>query len=255
MNFNCPRCGAVNQAPTNFCRNCGLQFVTPQPQYQQPQYQQAHYQQPPAQQPKRKNDKLAIALALLFGMPILCCAISGINSKQSKVEVSNSNQKNAALQTVAPTPAQKPDQTLAEAKKALNDGFNEKNGAYGKIVVAKPLLQSITSDQKEYKEAQTLLKEVARREVLIDKMAGRVARRIVVEQMEKKMLSEGMDFEFTTSGPDEDILRVKYVLMSRPLVYKVTNETEFLQNMRIGGFKKVTFTDGYDDSWTFDLTK
>ena len=39
-----------------------------------------------------------------------------------------------------------------------------------------------------------------------------------------------------------------YVLMSQPLVYKLTNESDFLSNLREGGFRKVIFTDGYDNS-------
>jgi hypothetical protein len=43
--------------------------------------------------------------------------------------------------------------------------------------------------------------------------------------------------------------------MSRPLVYKMANETDFLESLEKIGFKKVIFSDGYNYSWTYNLGK
>lgn len=65
--------------------------------------------------------------------------------------------------------------------------------------------------------------------------------------------------EWTTyvkvKGKNSDILEIKYVLMSRPLVYKLANDGKVYQTAKEWGFKKIVFSDGYDSSWTYDLTK
>jgi hypothetical protein len=43
--------------------------------------------------------------------------------------------------------------------------------------------------------------------------------------------------------------------MSRPLVYKLLNDTEFVANRKREGFRRAIFTDGYDRTWSIDLTK
>lgn len=148
-------------------------------------------------------------------------------------------------------------QRLAEAKKALADGYSPNKDPmktnWGKVAEARKQLEDIKPDVKEYAEAQKLMKEVERREAEINRMSQMVARDIVAGQMEKKLLSEGMDATVTVAGPEKTTITFKYVLFSRPLVYKLTNETEFLQNMRDAGFRKVIFTDGYYNTWTYDL--
>jgi len=148
-------------------------------------------------------------------------------------------------------------QRLAEAKRALADGYSPNKDpmktSWGRVADARRHLEAIRPDAKEYAEAQKLMKEVERREGEIERMAKKVARQLVAEQMEQRMLSQGMDMQFTTSGADNSTLTIKYVLMSRPLVYKLTNESDFLSNMRNAGFRKVIFTDGYNESWTYDL--
>jgi hypothetical protein len=150
-----------------------------------------------------------------------------------------------------------PSENLAEAKKALADNYQPSKDPmqtrWGRVADARSYLSAIPADAKEYREAQKLLEEVKRREKVIEQNSQRIARTVVVDQMEKKMLSEAMDMTFTASGPDNTNLTIKYALMSRPLVYKLTNETDFLENMRKAGFKTVIFTDGYYESWKYDL--
>lgn len=72
------------------------------------------------------------------------------------------------------------------------------------------------------------------------------------DALERKYLSDGMDVTVTVSGPENTSIRISYVLMSRPLVYQLANGGT-LQSLESLGFKKVTFTDGFDDSWSYDL--
>lgn len=146
---------------------------------------------------------------------------------------------------------------LADAKSALADNYrlnkDPMKTTWGRVSEAKRLLAEIPQGAKEYPEAQRLMKETLRRESEIERLTKIAARQLVVEQMEKRMLSAGHDFSFTLSGSEKKVLTVKYVLMSRPLVYQVTNESDFLSSLRDAGFTKVIFTDGYYERWSFDL--
>ncbi len=52
-----------------------------------------------------------------------------------------------------------------------------------------------------------------------------------------------------------NIATQKYVLMSKALAYKIANEGRTLESAKNVGFKKLVFTDGFNNSWTYDLTK
>lgn len=246
---NCSRCQTQNDNGATFCSNCGIQFLQPP-------------RKPKFGDELTKQNLIIIGATVVFclGLGLLAMIGNALNGKQSnKVDnlyIPPKETKTISEPSAPPAPREPTSkERLTEAKKLMADGYNEKNGGYGKIALAKPHLEVITSDTKEYKEAQSLLKEIARREVGIEKMSKKIARKMVIEEMERKMLSEGYDFTFSTSGAEDDVLTIKFVLMSRPIVYKLTNESDFLQNMKKVGLKKVIFTDGYGDSWSFDLTE
>jgi hypothetical protein len=98
-------------------------------------------------------------------------------------------------------------------------------------------------------------KEQQKEAVKLAKVFMKSGRENIANELEKRYLSNGMDVRITLSGPEKTIMRMEYVLMSRPLIYKITNETDFLQNLKTLGFKKVIFTDGYYHSWTYTLAK
>ena len=126
-------------------------------------------------------------------------------------------------------------------------------------------LRSIDKTASQYAEAQRLLAGLDRREeegrkaedVLLakyreDDVGGR---KQFATLMENSFLKKGMDVQVSTSGPKGTTLTIRYILMSRPIVYQVINETDFIKNRRSDGFKKAVFTDGYNKTWTYDLTK
>jgi hypothetical protein len=49
-----------------------------------------------------------------------------------------------------------------------------------------------------------------------------------------------------------------YILINRPAVYQIVNDTKFLQNAWNAGFKKVIFRSGYgygSNLWIYDAPK
>ncbi len=179
-------------------------------------------------------------------------------SDTSKESVTPSKPSPPAQPPPALTPEQRAEYTrnrLAAAKYALADGYKPsgKDRGWGRVRDARQALEEIRQQDKEYGEAQKLLGEVKRREKEIEKWAKVTARELFAETVEKNYLEKGMDVSLTLSGPDKTTIKFKYVLMSRPLVYQLTNDSEFMGNLRKAGFKKVIFTDGYFHSWTNDI--
>lgn len=245
--LTCPSCSAVNQAGNAYCARCGAALHPPQ-----------------HQAPRGMSNAMKLALvaaAILFGSCVACGLLFSLVGQQGdRPQPSNAAQAAAtpgADAAPAGTPSVSPSGHLAYAKQALAENYKPHKDpmktTWGRVDDARRHLEAIPPDAREHAEAQKLLAEVRRRETEIERLAKRGARQLVVEEMERKMLSEGHDFQFSLSGPEKNVLTVKYVLMSRPLVYKLTNESDFLTNMKKAGFTKIIFTDGFRESWTYDL--
>jgi hypothetical protein len=156
---------------------------------------------------------------------------------------------------------------LSEAKKALNDGYRPNKDimktTWGRVTDAKNHLLSIPKNSPEWTgEGQKLWKEVERREKEINKAAEILTEKLMTEQRKKfaeqyeiALLDKGMDTTISTSGNSRTILRIEWILMSRPLVYKFINDESAMSNLRKLGFKKITFTDGYYHTWSHNLNE
>lgn len=77
-------------------------------------------------------------------------------------------------------------------------------------------------------------------------------RSIYASTTEEIFIKSGMDVKVSANGVKKDQLYLKYVLMSKPLVYKFQNEAMLQEQARVFGFKKITFTNGYN-TWVVDL--
>lgn len=60
-----------------------------------------------------------------------------------------------------------------------------------------------------------------------------------------------MSVDIRVSGPKNTTLTFSYVLVTRAFVYQVANQTDFLANCELVGFKTLVFTDGYDKTWRY----
>lgn len=74
-------------------------------------------------------------------------------------------------------------------------------------------------------------------------------------EFEKGLLSKGMDVDVTATGPEKRTFTLKEARMNKPLVYKLTNEGNMLERLHSMGFTKAILTDGFYETWTFDLKK
>lgn len=153
-----------------------------------------------------------------------------------------------------------PSEHLMEAKKAFEEGKPPKS--FGRVDDAKKHLSAIPNNAPEYIESQKLTAEVAKREIEIQKAVKILAEKLMIEQRkdfakkyELSLLNSGMDTTITTEGKDSTGLKMKWVLMSRPIAYKIINDESAMSNLKNIGFKKIIFTDGHDSTWSIDLTK
>lgn len=80
-------------------------------------------------------------------------------------------------------------------------------------------------------------------------------REVFAKNMERSLLDKGITTDIQAKGNNKQILEYKYALMSKAVVYKLVNEGNALETAKKAGFKKIVFTDGFNSSWTYDLTK
>ncbi len=78
-------------------------------------------------------------------------------------------------------------------------------------------------------------------------------RRAYARIAETNFLDGGRDYYVSTEGPESRTLRIKYILMSRPMVHQINNSATTVQAWRDLGFRSVILTDGYRESWTLKL--
>lgn len=156
-----------------------------------------------------------------------------------------------------------PSEHLEAARKALADGYKpDKNPAktrWGDVDSARKHLDAIPKDDPIAKEASKLLAEVTRREKEIKRLADRFARDMIARtrqeyagQLEKNFLTRGIDASVRVSGKESSTITIEYILFSRPMVYKLTTEGDFVQTLRKAGFQKLIF-DNNDTQWVYNL--
>lgn len=124
--------------------------------------------------------------------------------------------------------------------------------------------ETIKADSPQYAEARRLLTNLVRHEetgkkalraAIVKSAEDNVDGRKEFARTENNFLKNGMDVTLTTTGAKGTILNFRYVLVSRPFLYKLANETEFLKNCKRVGFTKVNFTNGHNASASYDLIK
>jgi hypothetical protein len=108
------------------------------------------------------------------------------------------------------------------------------------------------SDLKE-RQASSLYSRAKAFVVKADAEEAKAKRLTYAETYERLMLKAGMDATVRTEGKNADTLAITYVLVNRPLVYNMVNDSDTTSEWRSLGFKRVRFSDGYESSWSQSL--
>lgn len=209
----------------------------------------------------KKTSGCAIIVAAFFGIVFLSVITRGCSE-------SSSTSTSAPSAPTRPAPAAPvkadPATVLVESKKTvekiesrLKENAERLKKYYGttdqikaatadliKLAVVKGLYEksSVKEERSLSGRADSLIARVSQQQ-----------RTLYASTVEEIFVKNGMDVRVSASGAKKDQLRLKYVLMSQPLVYKFQNEMKISEQAKIFGFKKIIYTDGYDETWIVDL--
>lgn len=126
-------------------------------------------------------------------------------------------------------------------------------------------LQKVKHDDPEWKQASILASRLERCRTRAERDLTNGLKQVMIaqrtataERMERLFLDRGLDVHVALRGRSKSTIELRYVLMSRPLVHQLTEsgslrDGAFLRNLQDIGFRKVIFSDGYDESWSYTL--
>lgn len=80
-----------------------------------------------------------------------------------------------------------------------------------------------------------------------------LTRKVIASNMEEIFMKNGTNFEVKTIGKEAKILQVKNVLMNKQIAYDLVNKNSFGDLAKKYEFDKIVFTDGFDNSYTYDF--
>lgn len=186
----CPQCGRSNPNTNSFCAGCGANLSS------------------------RTNGngwKVFFGVFALFAGIVWAAAIFTKTTPSSAPPAATTRPQSLLGSNATPDPAtQSPTLTsaqhLAEAKRALADGYkadkDPKKASWGNVTTAKWHLSAIGAKDAEYREAQGLLKEVARREKQIALASRQPVARPTPEEADESVADEDDDSPDDTSSDE-----------------------------------------------------
>ncbi|MGB8993143.1 MAG: hypothetical protein WCD80_13900 [Desulfobaccales bacterium] len=180
------------------------------------------------------------------------------------------SEKNELSQSAPSNVKEKPDpfdsltplEHLKIAKEEINK-YDFKKGEMGNLVEAKRHLAAISENSPEYKEIKKLEPKIKQLEREIDRQAKIITEKFMVisrkkyaKDYENLLLNNArLDTTITTSGKNNTTLKFKCILVSRVFVNELTKDGKIINHWRSMGFKKIIFTNGYNETWTMNLEK
>lgn len=72
---------------------------------------------------------------------------------------------------------------------------------------------------------------------------------------EKRFLQKGISVDVRATGNKHTTLIFKYALVSKAFAYQVGTQTDFIPQCKAKGFTLVRMTDGFDESYSWNLSK
>nr|AAX24151.1 hypothetical protein [Xanthomonas campestris pv. vitians] len=212
----------------------------------------------------KKTSGCAIIVAVFIGLFVFSTIVRGC-SGGSPTSTSTTDSSSNAAPPVSVAPA-KPDPAalLAQSKTTVDEiesRLKENAEKLKKYYSTTDQVKEATSDLIKLAVVKGLYRESkvkeekglgSRADSLITKVSQQ-QRSLYASTAEEIFVKNGMDVKVTASGAKKDQLRLRYVLMSQPLVYKFQNEMKINDQARVFGFKKIIYSDGYDETWTVDL--
>lgn len=157
--------------------------------------------------------------------------------------------------TNSPSPAQTMQEEIKFSKLPASDHLKaiKEELKVNNVKLANKHLRAIPPNTAEYKEAQKAYAERTTKNDVLNKEIGIAHRKRFADEYERNLLDEGMDVHVATLGKTHTTLQIKWILVNRPIIYKMINDETAMGNLRNLGFKKLVMTDGYDSTWNIDV--
>ncbi len=205
-----------------------------------------------------------------FGIVFVLYVIGSLIPNSSKNTKSTNTATNVGVELKKPeksVAASEPKPTsvelLANAKNLLKEkpksAPDDNSETY--LWQAESKLEFIKKGDKEYSEAQNLLKQVralqkihiAKDEAEKEKSMA-ITRKNYAKELEFTFLDKlRMDTTVTVSGKNNTTIQIKWILWTRVTVYEFFKDGKIMSTWRSMGFKKYILTDGYRWTWRQDL--
>jgi hypothetical protein len=174
-----------------------------------------------------------------------------------------SQEKNRGSTTQAPQVQQTPKKTdseiLAKIETRLNEYQKKLKGYYPNDDMLKTLSEDavklVILEAGCAKPENEIQKKTLSKAKSLRPRVEVLRRDVYAKTLERAMLDKGFNTEVQAKGANKQVLEYKYALMSKALVYKLSNEGRTLESAKNARFTKLIFTDGFNSSWTYDLTK
>jgi hypothetical protein len=282
----CPRCAEQVKAAASVCRFCGFEFLPPS--------MLSHGANDTEQSPRPSPDAIAagralgrmvhkpqfayVAAACVFGVVWLVVHLVSRSGSEETVGQSASTSAMGIVSPVTATVASTPlvdSETERQSRLAKNraddraaiaeiEGRFDRNksnlaqGNYPPISAVKTGVNDLLKlSAVAVRSNLTGEKDDAKTVEAANALTGRLSvqlREMYALTMQEAFMKDGMDVHVKATGKAKDQLSLTYVLMSQPLVYKFQNEMHVNEAAKNFGFKKITFTNGFEgemgSTWT-----
>lgn len=151
--------------------------------------------------------------------------------------------------------------SIEEARKIVSDeGLCDTPKAISEVWAK---IKQVKKDDEEYRKARSLVAQLEKCRKSVEKTFDRTVRKVMVTQrelrastIERAMLDQGLNVTVKATGRYKDEMTMTWVLLNKAIAHQVTDggslkKKSFLGGLQRIGFKKVTFTDGYGESYYY----
>ncbi len=144
------------------------------------------------------------------------------------------------------------DRTLKEMDEKLNSLRAKFNKYYATADDVNGLMQDVTLltvAKAAYKTGKSdTEKRLHAKSAALLPRAQLTLREAYASSIEEIFIKTGMDAQVKAVGDGKKTLRIKYALMSQPLIYKFQNEIKIDEQAKNVGFSKLVYTNGFESS-------
>ncbi|MDD5405993.1 MAG: zinc ribbon domain-containing protein [Sulfurovaceae bacterium] len=184
------------------------------------------------------------------------------NRAKNDIQANAPSTQQTAVPTVPLSAAQKQankkndEERMKKKLDEIEDRLSENNKYMQKYYARDDQLQKANEDYlwvfaTETATDSNLSKSIVKKALALKPKIEQQARKMYASVLEHKMMDARQDISFSAKGKENKTLYVKWVLMGNATAYNF--HKEIAEKARGYGFTKVVYTDGYNETWTYDL--